>query len=94
MRRQWTSRARGWRGSLEFSQATWLRSTRLSTCAAPCPLAAGPRADFATDEEWTRYKEQKETLPRAAFQFGVKRADGRKSHKELEKVGWGRGMGW
>lgn len=58
----------------------------VSTCPC-CPFAASPRADFATDEEWTRYKEQKETLPRAAFQFGVKRADGRKSHKELEKVG-------
>ncbi|EFJ46806.1 hypothetical protein VOLCADRAFT_105330 [Volvox carteri f. nagariensis] len=43
------------------------------------------RADFATDEEWQRYKESRETLPRAAFQYGVKRADGRKSHKELEK---------
>ncbi|KXZ49042.1 hypothetical protein GPECTOR_23g129 [Gonium pectorale] len=43
------------------------------------------RADFATDEEWHRYKESRETLPRAAFQYGVKRADGRKSHKELEK---------
>ncbi|KXZ49037.1 hypothetical protein GPECTOR_23g124 [Gonium pectorale] len=44
------------------------------------------RADFATDEESHRYKESRETLPRAAFQYGVKRADGRKSHKELEKA--------
>ncbi|KAG2488795.1 hypothetical protein HYH03_012595 [Edaphochlamys debaryana] len=43
------------------------------------------RADFATDEEWQKHKESRETLPRAAFQYGVKRADGRKSHKELEK---------
>lgn len=49
------------------------------------------RADFATDEEWQRYKETRETLPRAAFQFGMKRADGRKSHKELEK-GAGKGQ--
>ncbi|PNH11719.1 Protein Red [Tetrabaena socialis] len=43
------------------------------------------RADFTTDEEWQKHKETRETLPRAAFQYGVKRADGRKSHKELEK---------
>ncbi len=65
--------------------------------AGPCtarPLllrCGGHRADFATDEEWQRYKETRETLPRAAFQFGMKRADGRKSHKELEK-GTGKGQ--
>lgn len=71
----------------------------------PRPLA---RADFETDEDWQRYKEGRENMPRAAFQFGVKRADGRKSHKELEKGvdkwvrargggcvwGWVGGWGW
>ena len=28
------------------------------------------RWDFETDEEWERYREQLEALPKAAFQFG------------------------
>lgn len=58
-------------------------------CSPPrrCVLAASApcRADFNTDEEWQAYKENKETLPKAAFQFGVKRGDGRKNHKQLQK---------
>ena len=35
------------------------------------------RHDFATQEEYDKYKLQQETMPRAAFQFGVKKGDGR-----------------
>lgn len=44
------------------------------------------RYDFATEEEWEKYKESKEAMPKAAYQFGVKMGDGRKSHKGLEKA--------
>lgn len=30
------------------------------------------RWDFETEEEWATYNEQKEAMPKAAFQFGVK----------------------
>ncbi|KAI3902158.1 hypothetical protein MKW92_040994 [Papaver armeniacum] len=40
------------------------------------------RWDFETDEEWATYNEQKEAMPKAAFQFGVKMADGRKTRKQ------------
>lgn len=43
------------------------------------------RYDFNTEEEWQRYKESKEAMPKAAFQFGVKMSDGRKTHKHLDK---------
>ncbi|KAJ9538471.1 hypothetical protein OSB04_031204 [Centaurea solstitialis] len=40
------------------------------------------RWDFETDEEWATYNEQKEAMPKAAFQFGVKMQDGRKTRKQ------------
>lgn len=40
------------------------------------------RWDFETEEEWARYNEQKEAMPKAAFQFGVKMQDGRKTRKQ------------
>ncbi|RAL43771.1 unnamed protein product [Cuscuta campestris] len=40
------------------------------------------RWDFETDEEWAAYNEQKEAMPKAAFQFGVKMQDGRKTRKQ------------
>ncbi|CAG0913512.1 unnamed protein product [Notodromas monacha] len=39
------------------------------------------RWDFDTQEEYSDYMSQKEALPKAAFQYGVKMADGRKSKK-------------
>lgn len=30
------------------------------------------RWDFETEEEWAKYNDQKEAMPKAAFQFGVK----------------------
>ncbi|KAJ3681050.1 hypothetical protein LUZ60_015539 [Juncus effusus] len=39
------------------------------------------RWDFETEEEWAKYNEQKEAMPKAAFQFGVKMQDGRKTRK-------------
>ena len=33
-----------------------------------------------------KYKSNKEMMPKAAFQFGVKMSDGRKGHKQLGKV--------
>ncbi|KAL6974451.1 Smu-2 suppressor of mec-8 and unc-52 protein [Sarracenia purpurea var. burkii] len=38
--------------------------------------------DFETEEEWAKYNEQKEAMPKAAFQFGVKMQDGRKTRKQ------------
>ncbi|KAL5292571.1 IK family protein [Megaselia abdita] len=39
------------------------------------------RYDFETQEEYSDYMNAKEALPKAAFQFGVKMQDGRKSRK-------------
>ncbi|PVH61394.1 hypothetical protein PAHAL_3G023800 [Panicum hallii] len=39
------------------------------------------RWDFETEEEWAKYNDQKEAMPKAAFQFGVKMQDGRKTRK-------------
>jgi len=35
--------------------------------------------DFESDEQWEQYNRQKEATPKAAFQFGLKMKDGRKS---------------
>ncbi|KAK1288739.1 hypothetical protein QJS10_CPB19g01968 [Acorus calamus] len=40
------------------------------------------RWDFETEEQWATYNEQKEAMPKAAFQFGVKMQDGRKTRKQ------------
>ncbi|EEF46207.1 suppressor of mec-8 and unc-52 protein homolog 2 [Ricinus communis] len=40
------------------------------------------RWDFETEEEWAKYNEQKEAMPKAAYQFGVKMQDGRKTRKQ------------
>ncbi|MED6195641.1 Smu-2 suppressor of mec-8 and unc-52 protein, variant 2 [Stylosanthes scabra] len=40
------------------------------------------RWDFETEEEWATYNEQKKAMPKAAFQFGVKMQDGRKTRKQ------------
>ena len=39
------------------------------------------RWDFDTAEEYSDYMNQKEALPKAAFQYGVKMADGRKTRR-------------
>lgn len=39
------------------------------------------RWDFDTQEEYSDYMNQKEALPKAAFQYGVKMADGRKTRR-------------
>ena len=36
------------------------------------------RSDFTTEEDWQKYKSNKEAMPKAAFQFGVKMTEGRK----------------
>ncbi len=43
------------------------------------------RYDFDTEEQWQDYKGAKEANPKAAFQFGVKMSEGRKTHKDLGK---------
>ncbi|KAK9673317.1 hypothetical protein RND81_12G160200 [Saponaria officinalis] len=43
------------------------------------------RWDFETEEEWAKYNDQKEAMPKAAFQFGVKMQDGRKTRKNKEQ---------
>ncbi|KAL9234932.1 hypothetical protein vseg_009744 [Gypsophila vaccaria] len=43
------------------------------------------RWDFETEEEWAQYNDQKEAMPKAAFQFGVKMQDGRKTRKNKEQ---------
>ncbi|XP_062182512.1 suppressor of mec-8 and unc-52 protein homolog 2-like [Phragmites australis] len=40
------------------------------------------RWDFETEEEWAKYNDEKEAMPKAAFQFGVKMQDGRKTRKQ------------
>ncbi|KAF8401154.1 hypothetical protein HHK36_014458 [Tetracentron sinense] len=43
----------------------------------------GPGLDFGTEEDWATYNEQKEAMPKAAFQFGVKiLQDGHKTRKQ------------
>jgi len=37
------------------------------------------RWDFDTQEEYSQYMNNKEALPKAAFQYGVKMADGRRT---------------
>lgn len=39
------------------------------------------RWDFDTQEEYSNYMNSKEALPKAAFQYGVKMADGRRTRK-------------
>ena len=41
------------------------------------------RYSFETDEEWSKYKQNMEQLPKAAFQYGIKMSDGRKTHSKL-----------
>lgn len=43
-------------------------------------VSAG-RWDFDTQEEYSDYMSTKEALPKAAFQYGVKMQDGRKTRK-------------
>jgi len=43
------------------------------------------RWDFDTQEEYSDYMNQKEALPKAAFQYGVKMADGRKTRRTVGK---------
>ncbi|KAL1502420.1 hypothetical protein ABEB36_007561 [Hypothenemus hampei] len=43
------------------------------------------RWDFDTAEEYSDYMNQKEALPKAAFQYGLKMADGRRSRKHKDK---------
>ncbi len=45
------------------------------------PAAGVHRWDFESEEEWSRYKQDQEAMPKAAFQFGVKMADGRNTKK-------------
>jgi len=39
------------------------------------------RWEFASEEAWSSYNEHREALPKAAFQFGIKMSDGRKTKK-------------
>jgi IK cytokine len=42
------------------------------------------RWDFDDEESWNAYNDQREAMPKAAFQFGVKMADGRKTRRTKE----------
>jgi len=42
------------------------------------------RWDFSDDESWQAYESKREATPKAAFQFGVKRNEGRKTKKQKE----------
>ncbi len=44
------------------------------------------RKDFASEEAWSSYNDKREAMPRAAFQFGVKMADGRKTRKNKDQT--------
>ena len=39
------------------------------------------RWDFDTQEEYSDYMNQREAMPKAAFQYGVKMTDGRKTRR-------------
>ena len=41
------------------------------------------RAEYETEEEWQAAKSKQETMPKAAFQFGVKMADGRRAQGKM-----------
>eukprot|EP00271_Cylindrocystis_brebissonii_P022002 TRINITY_DN8216_c0_g3_i1.p1 TRINITY_DN8216_c0_g3~~TRINITY_DN8216_c0_g3_i1.p1 ORF type:complete len:515 (+),score=123.92 TRINITY_DN8216_c0_g3_i1:233-1546(+) len=40
--------------------------------------------DFESEEAWTDYNQSKEAMPKAAYQYGVKTADGRKTKKSAK----------
>jgi len=42
------------------------------------------RWDFETEEEWAKYNDQKEAMPKAAFQFGGEDA-GRQEDEEAKQ---------
>ncbi|KAK2085971.1 hypothetical protein P7K49_035396 [Saguinus oedipus] len=42
------------------------------------------RWDFDTQEEYSEYKNNKEALPKAAFQYGIKMSKGRKTRRFKE----------
>jgi IK cytokine len=42
------------------------------------------RQDFSSEEAWSSYNDNREAMPRAAFQFGVKMKDGRKTKKNTK----------
>merc|ERR1719354_605181 len=44
------------------------------------------RWDFENNEEYSKYKSKQEATPKAAFQFGVKMAGGRKTRRTLEQL--------
>jgi hypothetical protein len=41
------------------------------------------RREFASEEAWSSYNDKREALPKAAFQFGVKMSDGRKTRSVI-----------
>lgn len=43
------------------------------------------RWDFDTQEEYSQYMNNKEALPKAAFQYGVKMADGRRTRTKAKE---------
>jgi len=43
------------------------------------------RWDFEDEESWSAYNDMREATPKAAFQFGVKMADGRKTRRTTTK---------
>eukprot|EP00026_Physarum_polycephalum_P004660 Phypoly_transcript_04682.p1 GENE.Phypoly_transcript_04682~~Phypoly_transcript_04682.p1 ORF type:complete len:686 (+),score=202.70 Phypoly_transcript_04682:116-2059(+) len=42
------------------------------------------RWDFDDEESWNAYNDQREAMPKAAFQFGVKMSDGRKTRRNTK----------
>ncbi|KAH8555872.1 RED-like protein N-terminal region-domain-containing protein [Umbelopsis sp. PMI_123] len=44
------------------------------------------RWDFDDEEDWQRYKDNLEVLPKSAMQYGVKMSDGRKRNREQRKA--------
>ena len=54
-------------------------------CVISLPNNQGPvgRWDFDNPEDYADYMSTKEALPKAAFQYGVKMAEGRKTGKKV-----------
>ncbi|GBB90750.1 hypothetical protein RclHR1_01780017 [Rhizophagus clarus] len=44
------------------------------------------RWDFDTEEEWLSYKDNVTAMPKSAFQFGVKKTDGRKTRRSGKEL--------
>lgn len=60
-------------------RASWFANSELFQGNKKGPVG---RWDFDTAEEYGEYMNKKEALPKAAYQYGIKMADGRKTRSK------------